>query len=116
MPAPGSQRNQRACWDPRPWAPEPKGSVVRAAVGLVRGALRGAGRQWSGGLSPDLATPSPATGALGLWFSSQAFALPKQEVSELTVSLVSGTSAIGGRAGNAVKGVRQPCTPPLPSR
>lgn len=41
-------------------------------------ALRGAERQRSGGLSPDLATPSPATGALGLWFSSQAFALPKR--------------------------------------
>lgn len=78
MPAPGSQWNQRTCWDPRPWAPEPKGSVVRAAVGLVCGALRGAERQRSGGLSPDLATPSPATGALGLWFSSQAFALPKR--------------------------------------
>ena len=73
---------------------------------------RGAG---SGGLSPDLATPSLATGALGLWFSSQAFALPKQEVFELVDSLVSGTSAVGGRAGNAVEGVRQPCTPLLPS-
>lgn len=73
-------------------------------------------RAGSGGLSPDLATPSLAIGALGLWFSSQAFALPKQEVFELADSLVSGTSAVGGQAGNAVEGVRQPCTPLLPSR
>ena len=113
VPAPGSQRNQRTCWDPRPWAPEPEGSVVgerwRWCVELCRGA-------GSGVLSPDLATPSPATGALGLWFSSQAFALSKQEVFELADSLVSETSAVGGRAGNAVEGVRQLCTPLLPSR
>lgn len=105
----------------RLWDPQPKGTMVRqhmlagaSTVGL-RG-MDGQGMAASGRLSP-LTRSRGLLAALGfgLCFSSQALGLPKQEVFELAASLVSGTSAVGGWAGNVVKRVKQYCPPPLPS-
>lgn len=56
------------------------------------------GMGWQRGRLGPLTQPHCllATLSFALGFSSQALGLPKQKVFELTASLISGTSAVGG--------------------